>query len=94
MKIREDIHLKIKQEEFKANIETTQSQLADLHAKIEHQKAVIAELEQGRSSSSKILQLKEKAKMKISNMFDEFENKLGDQLAAQVIRLKHNKINS
>ena len=62
-------------------METTQLQLADLNNKIQHQKAAIAELEQGRSSNSKILDLKEKTKTKINNMFEVFDNQTGNKMA-------------
>lgn len=66
--------------------------MADLNTKIEQQKAVIAKLEEGCSSSSKILELKEKTKSKINAMFDVFDNEAGDHLAAQIVRLKENKV--
>jgi len=69
-------------------------QLADLNNKIEHQKAAIAELEQGRSSNSKILDIKEKAKIKIKSMMEVFDNQMGDQLAQQALRLKQDRIYS
>lgn len=91
VKIREDIHLKMKQEEFKINMEATERQLMDLNVKIEQQKAVINKLEEGRSSSSKILAAKEKAKTRVNALSDEFDNEMGNQLAAQIVRLKEDK---